>query len=213
MAARKGIMASQLRQHGSGRSRGLRGLETLEPNQTDATHGEAIFVLLDAVDLRRSFAGQGEVALLLNGEAFLQSGVLYQAYWPESLITPPSEEAILQDLHRAKVMLLLLAVMMMMVVVDADEDDDVVLAMMLRLLPRLHNTTKDRVLVWWVKRLGFHQDFPAGDGRALPIWDAARGTLEQQGEVAPLQLDEIHRTDESSANFWKDKTGPCEGLG
>ena len=46
-------------------------------------------------------------------------------------------------------------------------------------LARLHNTTKDRVLVWWVKRLGFHQDFPAGDGRALPIWDAARGTLEQ----------------------------------
>lgn len=23
------------------------------------------------------------------------------------------------------------------------------------------------------------QDFPAGDGRALPLWDAARGVLEQ----------------------------------
>ena len=27
------------------------------------------------------------------------------------------------------------------------------------------------LLVW--------QDFPAGDGRALPLWDAARGVLEQ----------------------------------
>ncbi|CAE7452999.1 unnamed protein product, partial [Symbiodinium sp. CCMP2456] len=45
---------------------------------------------------------KGEVALLLNGEALLQSGVLYQAYWPESLITPPSEEAMLQDLRSIK---------------------------------------------------------------------------------------------------------------
>ncbi|CAE7903769.1 EBM, partial [Symbiodinium sp. KB8] len=123
---------------------------------------------------------KGEVALLLNGEAFLQSGVLYQAYWPESLITPPSEEAMLQDLRSIK------NSGFNMVRVHA------------AVLPAMfyHFCDLEGLLVW--------QDFPAGDGRALPIWDAARGTLELQGEVEPLKLDEIHRTDESSANFWKE---------
>ncbi|CAL1154425.1 unnamed protein product [Cladocopium goreaui] len=53
------------------------------------------------------------------------------------------------------------------------------------------------LLVW--------QDFPAGDGRALPLWDAARGVVEQKGGLAsPLDLDEISRTQESEVNFWQE---------
>lgn len=37
------------------------------------------------------------------------------------------------------------------------------------------------LLVW--------QDFPAGDGRALPLWDSARGTFEQSLGLNQPQAD------------------------
>ena len=42
------------------------------------------------------------LSLACLSESLTSTKVLYQAYWPESLITPPSEEAMLQDLHRAR---------------------------------------------------------------------------------------------------------------
>ena len=39
----------------------------------------------------------GERDLLLNGKRIFQHGVLYQPYWPESLVTPPSRAALEED--------------------------------------------------------------------------------------------------------------------
>lgn len=54
----------------------------------------------------RSFtSGQDERGIrrfFLNGEPYLCSGVLDQGYWPESLLTPPSDEAMVRDILRVK---------------------------------------------------------------------------------------------------------------
>ncbi len=42
--------------------------------------------------------------ILLNGEIFFQRLILDQGYWEESLLTPPSEEAIVKDLELIKTM-------------------------------------------------------------------------------------------------------------
>jgi beta-galactosidase/beta-glucuronidase len=40
----------------------------------------------------------GKMALLLNNKPLFQNGTLDQGWWPESLLTPPSEEAALSDM-------------------------------------------------------------------------------------------------------------------
>lgn len=45
---------------------------------------------------------KGITRLLLNGKPYFQNGVLDQGYWPESLYTPPSDEAMVYDIKTAK---------------------------------------------------------------------------------------------------------------
>lgn len=45
---------------------------------------------------------QGIRRLFLNGRPYMQVGVLDQGYWPESLYTPPSEEAMIYDIETMK---------------------------------------------------------------------------------------------------------------
>ena len=40
--------------------------------------------------------------LLLNGKPYFQKGLLDQGYWPESGLTPPSDEAMIYDIERMK---------------------------------------------------------------------------------------------------------------
>lgn len=44
----------------------------------------------------------GHPRLLLNGEPYFHAGVLDQGYWPEGLLTPPTDEALLADVVAAK---------------------------------------------------------------------------------------------------------------
>jgi len=61
----------------------------------------------DAVDTVESYFGFRSIAtqdgkILLNGEPIFLRTVLDQGYWPESNLTPPSDEAIQEDIRRAK---------------------------------------------------------------------------------------------------------------
>ena len=63
-------------------------------------------------DLVRSYAAlrsfgvgrdaRGRRRFLLNGEPFQHVGILDQGYWPDGLLTPPSDEAVLHDLTTVK---------------------------------------------------------------------------------------------------------------
>ncbi|MGC4153145.1 MAG: DUF2804 family protein [Propionicimonas sp.] len=44
----------------------------------------------------------GRTRLLLNGEPYLHAGLLDQGYWPDGLLTPPSDEALVFDIATAK---------------------------------------------------------------------------------------------------------------
>ena len=44
----------------------------------------------------------GTPRLLLNGEPYLHAGVLDQGYWPDGLLTPPSDEAMVHDISTMK---------------------------------------------------------------------------------------------------------------
>ena len=44
----------------------------------------------------------GHARLLLNNRPFFQHGLLDQGYWPDGLLTPPSDEAMLGDIQQAK---------------------------------------------------------------------------------------------------------------
>ena len=45
---------------------------------------------------------KGKARLLLNGEPYFFNGILDQGYWPESLMTPPSDEALVYDIEQMK---------------------------------------------------------------------------------------------------------------
>ena len=45
---------------------------------------------------------EGTARLTLNGEPYFFNGVLDQGYWPESLMTPPSDEALVYDIEQMK---------------------------------------------------------------------------------------------------------------
>lgn len=54
-------------------------------------------------DIRLSQTARGQApTLLLNGKPYLHAGVLDQGYWPESLVTPPSDEAMVFDIRTMK---------------------------------------------------------------------------------------------------------------
>ena len=44
----------------------------------------------------------GTARLLLNGEPYFFNGVLDQGYWPESLMTPPADKALIYDIEQMK---------------------------------------------------------------------------------------------------------------
>jgi beta-galactosidase/beta-glucuronidase len=44
----------------------------------------------------------GHPRLLLNGEPFMHAGVLDQGYWPDGLLTPPADEAMVHDIEAMK---------------------------------------------------------------------------------------------------------------
>lgn len=46
--------------------------------------------------------GEGIPRLFLNGAPYFHNGVLDQGYWPESLYTPPSDEAMIHDIQTMK---------------------------------------------------------------------------------------------------------------
>lgn len=46
--------------------------------------------------------GQGIPRLMLNNQPYFFNGVLDQGYWPESLYTPPSDEAMIFDIQKMK---------------------------------------------------------------------------------------------------------------
>ncbi len=45
---------------------------------------------------------KGILRFFLNGQPYFHNGLLDQGYWPESLLTPPSEEALIYDIRRMK---------------------------------------------------------------------------------------------------------------
>ena len=45
---------------------------------------------------------EGRTRLLLNGEPYFFNGILDQGYWPESLMTPPADEAMVYDIEQMK---------------------------------------------------------------------------------------------------------------
>ncbi|MBE7325045.1 DUF2804 family protein [Nocardioides sp. Y6] len=45
---------------------------------------------------------RGRTRLLLNGQPFLHAGLLDQGYWPDGLVTAPSDEALAHDVQLAK---------------------------------------------------------------------------------------------------------------
>ncbi|HET6563725.1 MAG TPA: glycoside hydrolase family 2 TIM barrel-domain containing protein [Marmoricola sp.] len=63
-------------------------------------------------DVVRSYVGMrsfgigtdraGVPRLLLNGRPYVQAGVLDQGYWPDGLLTPPSDEALVHDIETMK---------------------------------------------------------------------------------------------------------------
>nr|MCR5546855.1 glycoside hydrolase family 2 [Lachnospiraceae bacterium] len=48
------------------------------------------------------FNGESFPRVALNGDAIFQQGVLDQGYWPESLLTPPTDEAMIWDITQMK---------------------------------------------------------------------------------------------------------------
>ena len=45
---------------------------------------------------------EGRTRLLLNGKPYFFNGILDQGYWPESLMTPPADEAMVYDIEQMK---------------------------------------------------------------------------------------------------------------
>ena len=60
----------------------------------------------DSYFAMRSFGNgedeEGRMRLLLNGKPYFFNGILDQGYWPESLMTPPSDEALSYDIKQMK---------------------------------------------------------------------------------------------------------------
>ena len=61
---------------------------------------------IDSYFAMRSFGigtdADGRTRLLMNGEPYFFNGILDQGYWPETLMTPPADEAIVFDIEQMK---------------------------------------------------------------------------------------------------------------
>ena len=61
---------------------------------------------IDSYFAMRSFGTgtdeEGRTRLLLNGEPYFFNGILDQGYWPETLMTPPADEALVFDIEQMK---------------------------------------------------------------------------------------------------------------
>ncbi|CAE7199168.1 unnamed protein product [Symbiodinium natans] len=134
----------------------------------------------------RRFLAVQEGRLLLNGKVMFVHGVLYQGYWPESLLTPPDVEAVGRDLRMIK------AAGFNTIRVHAVVMGEAFYAL----------CDKLGLLVW--------QDMPAGDMRAMPTWSEVRAVAEEEigMEAQRLNLpvrralfDEIRRSHASQTAF------------
>lgn len=133
----------------------------------------------------------------LNGRPLFMHGVLYQGYWPESLLTPPSDAALEADL-RAIQAAGFNTIRVHAVVMSA----------------RFYGLCDELGLLVW-------QDMPSGDSRALPLWEMRRGAAEQEqrtlqaeaGDGVPyFDLDEIVRGPESREAFHQELKRMVEWL-
>ncbi|CAK9116951.1 unnamed protein product [Durusdinium trenchii] len=120
-----------------------------------------------------------EERVLLNGEAVFMHGVLYQGYWPESLLTPPDASAVERDLRAIK----------------ACGFNTV----------RVHAVVMSTTFYSLCDELGLMvwQDMPAGDMRAMPLWSDGRAIAEEWADPA-WSLDEIVRSEPSQSAFWQE---------
>lgn len=79
------------------------------PEHPNLIHVQVTVKGSEAEDQVSTYFGMRDVKvcgkqILLNQEAYFQRLVLNQGYWEESLLTPPSEEAIIRDLELVKAM-------------------------------------------------------------------------------------------------------------
>jgi beta-galactosidase/beta-glucuronidase len=74
--------------------------------QAEVTAGAALDAITSYFAMRKISVGPGPVAdqpaLLLNGRPLFQHGTLDQGWWPDGLLTPPSEAAIIWELRYLK---------------------------------------------------------------------------------------------------------------
>ncbi|OLQ04824.1 Beta-galactosidase [Symbiodinium microadriaticum] len=134
----------------------------------------------------RRFVAVKDGRFLLNDQVLFVHGVLYQGYWPESLLTPPDSEAISRDLEMIKAAGFNTVRVHAVVMGEAFYDE----------------CDKLGLLVW--------QDMPAGDMRAMPTWSEGRAVAEEEigTEAQRLKVpvprtlfDEIRRSHESRRAF------------
>lgn len=134
----------------------------------------------------RRFVAVKDGRFLLNDQVLFVHGVLYQGYWPESLLTPPGSEAISRDLEMIKAAGFNTVRVHAVVMGEAFYDE----------------CDKLGLLVW--------QDMPAGDMRAMPTWSEGRAVAEEEigTEAQRLKVpvprtlfDEIRRSHESRRAF------------
>ena len=70
-----------------------------------STQGELRDTVRSYVGMRKCSIGRmkkGLPRLLLNNKPYFQRGLLDQGYWCESLLTPPTDEAMVYDIEVAK---------------------------------------------------------------------------------------------------------------
>lgn len=84
-----------------------------EPRLWSPEHPELYFLRIEAgEDVVRSYFAMrsfgigtdedGKARLLLNGRPYFFNGILDQGYWPETLMTPPADEALIFDIEQMK---------------------------------------------------------------------------------------------------------------
>ena len=114
--------------------------------------------------------------LYLNGKLTMVHGVLHQGYWPETLLTPPSEEAIWQEVRAMK-----------------QAGFNTVRVHMI-VFPASFYHACDRIGLLVI------QDMPSGDGRVIPAWDMHRRS-KQTNQDENTGFDEMVRSADSKTQF------------
>eukprot|EP00927_Polykrikos_kofoidii_P068779 TRINITY_DN64108_c0_g1_i1.p1 TRINITY_DN64108_c0_g1~~TRINITY_DN64108_c0_g1_i1.p1 ORF type:complete len:956 (+),score=108.42 TRINITY_DN64108_c0_g1_i1:168-2870(+) len=125
---------------------------------------EVRVILDDGIDIVTQHFARRHVAVVggrihLNGVPVFMHGVLYQGYWPESLLTPPSVDAVEQDVRAIK---------------SAGFNTVRVHAVVMG--ARFYTLCDEIGLFVW-------QDMPSSDGRVLPLWDKRRESNMNADEI------------------------------